>query len=167
VKLVLPILMLLSLPAYAYDINGVPLGGKEIDVKKTFPSVHCKELEWRTDAADRRCDDARIPLGGGSGPEAKITFYLKAGIIRAFDLRFDIIDLEKVKAVLRQRWGAPMAEATETIGARNKDDKDRHVFKMRWEKGEDRAILTAQLEKKKANVEVARGRFFDEVYRIK
>lgn len=151
----------------AYEVNGVPLGGKEIDVKKTFPSVHCKELEWRTDAADRRCDDARVPFGGPGGAEAKVTFYLKAGVIRGFDLRFDIKDLEKVKATLRKRWGAPLAEVTETIGARSKDQKDRQVFKMRWEKGEDRAILTAQLEKKRANLEVARGNFFNEIYKVK
>lgn len=154
----------LALPAFAYDVNGVAIGGREIDVKKAFPSVHCKELEWRTDAADRRCDDALIQL---SGVEARVTFYLKAGIIRAFDLRFDIKDLDKVKSVLKSRWGAPLGEATETIGARKKGEKDRHVFKMRWEKGEDHAILTAQLEKKRAGVEAARGRFFDDVYRVK
>lgn len=158
------ILLAFALPAAAYDVNGVALGGKEIDVKKAFPSVHCKELEWRTDAADRRCDDARIPLGG---VQAKVTFYLKAGVIRAFDLRFDIKDLEKVRAHLKARWGAPLAEVTETIGARSKDQKDRQVFKMRWEKGADRALLVAQLEKRRAGVEVARGNFFTEVYRVK
>jgi hypothetical protein len=163
-RLLLLIFLLVSFPALAYDVNGVAIGGKEIDVKKAFPSVHCKELEWRTDAADRRCDDALIQLGG---VEAKVTFYLKAGIIRAFDLRFDIKDVDKVKAVLKSRWGAPLAEATETIGARKKGEKDRHVFKVRWEKGEDHAILTAQLEKKRAAVEAARGKFFDEVYRVK
>lgn len=157
-------LVFLALPALAYDVNGVAIGGREIDVKKAFPSVHCKELEWRTEAADRRCDDALIPLGG---VEARVTFYLKAGVIRAFDLRFDIQDLEKVKALLKSRWGAPLAEVTETIGARKKGEKDRMVFKMRWEKGEDHAILTAQLEKKRAGVEAARGKFFDEVYKVK
>ncbi|HEX2651596.1 MAG TPA: hypothetical protein VHN19_16835, partial [Burkholderiales bacterium] len=58
--LILIALAFLALPALAYDVNGVAIGGKEIDVKKAFPSVHCKELEWRTDAADRRCDDALI-----------------------------------------------------------------------------------------------------------
>ena len=162
--LILIALSLLALPALAYDVNGVAIGGKEIDVKKAFPSVHCKELEWRTDAADRRCDDALIQVGG---VEAKVTFYLKANVIRAFDLRFDIKDLNKLKAVLKSRWGAPLAEVTETIGARKKGEKDRHVFKMRWEKGEEHAILTAQLEKKRAGVEAAHGKFFDEVYRVK
>ena len=161
------ILLLAPFSSYAFDVNGVAVGGKELDVKKAFPSVHCKELEWRTDAADRRCDDAKIALGGPGGPEAKVTFYLKAGVIRAYDLRFDIKELAKVKEALTKRWGKPLAEVTETIGAREKDKKDRQVFKMRWEKGEDKAILSAQLEKKRANVEVARGNFFNDVYKIK
>ena len=158
------VLCSLALPALAYDVNGVAIGGKEIDVKKAFPSVHCKELEWRTDAADRRCDDAMISLGG---VEARVTFYLKAGAIRAFDLRFDTKDLGKVKPLLTSRWGAPLAEVTETLGARKKGEKDRQVFKMRWEKGDQRAVLTAPLDKKKVSVEAARGNFFDEVYRVK
>ena len=133
-------LFLLALPASAYDANGVVLGGKEVEVKKAFPSAHCKALEWKSDAADRRCDDSKISLGG---VEAKITFYLKAGAIQAFDLRFDVKDLERVRALLKVRWGAPLAEATETIARRDKED--RKVFKMRWEKGSDRALLTAQL----------------------
>jgi hypothetical protein len=161
------VLAFLASCALAYDVNGVKLGGREIEVKSAFPSVHCKQLEWRTEAADRRCDDARIALGGAGGPLARVTFYLKAGVIRAIDLRFDTRDLEKVKAILKTRWGAPLAEATETIGARSKDRKDRKVHKMRWERGEDRAILSAQLEKKRASIEVARGNFFDEVYRVK
>ncbi|MEW6687584.1 MAG: hypothetical protein AB1452_00705 [Pseudomonadota bacterium] len=155
--------LLLPLTALAYDVNGVGLGGKEADVRKAFPSAHCRPLEWRTDAAERRCDDARIPLGG---VEAKVTFYLKADVIRAYDLRFAMKDLEKVKIFLRARWGAPLAEATEVIARRNSKD-ERKVFKMRWEKGVDHALLSAQLEKKRANVEVGRGNFFEEVYRVK
>ena len=128
------VLAFLALPAFAYDVNGVAIGSREIDAKKAFPSVHCKELEWRTDAADRRCDDALVSLGG---IEARVTFYLKAGVIRAFDLRFDMKDLEKGKAVLKSRWGAPLTEVTETIGARKKGDRseERRVGKecrSRW-----------------------------------
>ena len=38
---------------------------------------------------------------------------------------------------------------------------------MRWERGADQALLTAQLERKRVNVEVSRGNFSDEVYRVK
>ena len=155
-------LLFLSLPAIAYDINGVKLGGREVEVKKAFPSVHCKALEWKSDAADRRCDDARISLGG---VQARITVFLKADSIQAYDLRFDVKELERVKAHLKARWGAPLAEATEVIARRDKED--RKVFKMRWEKGADRALLVAQLEKKNATLEVSRGNFPQEIYRVR
>ena len=131
-------------------------------MQKAFPSARCKPLEWKSDAADRRCDDARISLGG---VEARITVFLKGGAIQAIDLRFDVKDLERVKDALRARWGAPQAEATEIFAA--KDRKDRSVYKMRWEKGADRAVLTAQLDKKRATLEISRGNFPDEIYRVR
>lgn len=161
-RLVFVTLLFLSLPAIAYDINGVRLGGREVEVKKAFPSVHCKALEWKSNAADRRCDDARISLGG---VQARITVFLKVDAIQAYDLRFDVKELERVKAHLKARWGAPLAEATEVIARRDKEE--RKVFKMRWEKGADRALLVAQLEKKNATLEVSRGRFPEEIYRVR
>jgi hypothetical protein len=154
----------LPLAAAAYDVNGVGLGGKEIDVKKAFPTAHCKPLEWKSSAADRRCDDAQISL---DGVQTRYTAYLKDDVIQAFDLRFDLQDLEKAKKSLQARWGAPLAEATETFA--KKDKPDRKVFKMRWEKdkGNQRAILSAQLDKKRVSVEVSRGNFPDEIYRIR
>jgi hypothetical protein len=154
--------LLFPLRAAAYDINGVGLGGKELDVKKAFPTAHCKPLEWKSNAADRRCDDAKISM---DGIETRLTVYLKADVIQAFDLRFDIKDLERGKKSLQGRWGAPLAEATETFAV--KDKPDRKVFKMRWEKGADRALLSAQLDKKRVAVEVSRGSFPEEIYRVR
>ena len=153
---------LLAWPAIAYELNGIALGGKEVDAKKAMPSTRCKALEWKSEAADRRCDDARVAVGG---VETRITVFLKAGVIQAYDLRFDIKDLERLKAHLKGRWGEPLAEATEVIARR--DAKDRQVFKMRWEKGAERALLTAQLQKKRASLEVSRGSFPEEVYRVR
>ena len=152
----------LSPHAFAYDVNGIKLGGREIDVKKAMPSAHCKALEWKSDAADRRCDDARVSVGG---VQTRITVFLKANAVQAYDLRFDTKELDRVKAHLRSRWGAPLAEVTEVIA--RKDQEDRKVFKMRWEKGAERAILTAQLEKKRASLEVSRGSFPEEIYRVR
>lgn len=157
-----PFFLALPFSAFAYDINGVALGGSEAQVQKAFPSARCKPLEWRSDAADRRCDDARISLGGA---EARITVFLKGGAIQAMDLRFNGKDLERVKDTLRARWGAPQAEATEIFAV--KGGKDRRVYKMRWEKGADRAVLTAQLDKKRATLEISRGKFPDEIYRVR
>ena len=155
-------LCLLALPAQAYDLGGIALGGKEVDVKKAIPSTNCKALEWKSDAADRRCDDARVPVGG---VETRTTVFLKAGAIQAYDVRFDIKELDRMKAHLKARWGEPLAETTDVIARRDK--QDRKVFKMRWEKGADRAILTAQLEKKRVSLEVSRGNFPEEIYRVK
>ena len=155
---------LLALPAIAgaYEVNGVKLGGRELDVKKAFPAAHCKPLEWKSNAADRRCDDAQISLGGVL---ARFTAYLKDDAIQAFDLRFDLKDLDRAKATLQAAWGAPLAETTESFA--KKDKPDRKVFKMRWEKGADRAILSAQQDKKRVTVEVSRGNFPEEIYRIR
>jgi hypothetical protein len=161
-KILLAFLLCLSLPALGYGVNGVNLGGKEVDVKKAFPSAHCKPLEWKSDGADRRCDDAQISLGG---VQARITVFLKADVIRAYDLSFDIKELDRATAHLKSTWGAPLAETTEVIS--KKDKPDRKVFKVRWEKAADRAILVAQLEKKRASVEVSRGAFPEEIYRVK
>ena len=57
-RLLFVALLSLSTAAAAYDVNGVRLGGREVDVKKAFPTAHCKPLEWKSNAADRRCDDA-------------------------------------------------------------------------------------------------------------
>jgi hypothetical protein len=155
-------LLLAPMGAAAYEVNGVRLGGREIDVKKSFPSAYCKALEWKSDAADRRCDDAKVAV---DGIQTRITVYMKADVIQAFDLRCDIKDLERMKKALQGRWGAPLAENTEIVA--KKDKPDRKVFKMRWEKGADLAILTAQLDKKGVAVEVSRGNFPQEIYRIR
>jgi len=148
--------------ALAFDANGVALGGREADVKKTFPSAHCKPLEWRTAAADRRCDDGRASIGG---VQAKVTFYLKADVIQAFDIRFSANDAERVRAHLKSSWGAPLSETTETIS--RKGDAGKKIFKARWEKGTDQAVLTAAEDRRRGGVEVSRGNFPDEVYRVK
>jgi len=38
---------------------------------------------------------------------------------------------------------------------------------MRWEKGAERAVLTSQLDKKRATLEISRGNFPEEIYRVR
>ena len=161
-KLFFLLIFLPALPALAYDIKGMRIGGKEIDVKKVMPSAHCKPLEWKSEAADRRCDDAKLSLGGA---EARITVFLKADSIQAFSLSFDVKELDRVKAYLRGQWGAPLAEVTETIA--RKDKPDRKVFRMRWEQDAEYAVIVGQLEKKRATLDISRGGFAEEIYRIR
>jgi hypothetical protein len=148
--------------ALAFDANGVALGQKEADVKRAFPAAYCKPLEWKSDAADRRCDDGRASIGG---VQAKVTFYLKADVIQAFDLRFSSNDTERIKAHLKSAWGKPLSETTETVS--RKGGPGKKLSKARWEKGADRAVLTAAEDRRRAGVEVSRGTFPEEIYRVR
>ena len=146
----------------AYDVNGVGLGGTEAQVKKAFPSALCKALEWTSRAADRRCDDSKISFGG---TEARITFYLKKDVVQAIDVRFDTKDLDRVSAFVKSRYGKPLAESKQAI---ERDGKPgREVYKARWEKGADSAVLVSQLEKKRSTLTVAHGAFEEEIYRVR
>jgi len=153
--------------ACAYDLNGVAIGGDEAAVKKAFPSAYCKPLEWVSTASDRRCDDAKISV---AGVPARVTVYLKAGAIEALSVRFDTRDRERVVAHLKARWGAPSGEKNETVARKGKDGKDkedRKVYKLNWEKGAERALLTAQSDRKRMALDIWRGNFIDEIYKVR
>jgi len=155
-------LLLAALPASAaYDANGVVLGATERDIARQFPSSHCKPLQWNSSAADRRCDDAKVSFGGAS---ARVTFYLKDDRVQAFDVRFETKEVERVSAFLKSRYGAPAEETRAKFDARG---RAREIVKLRWEKGDERAVLTAQMEKRRAALTVSRGDFEDEIYRIR
>ncbi|TAK46252.1 MAG: hypothetical protein EPO27_08355, partial [Betaproteobacteria bacterium] len=64
IRLLCMILLIAPGAARAFDVNGVALGAREADVKQAFLSAYCKPLDWKSRAADRRCDDARIAFGG-------------------------------------------------------------------------------------------------------
>ena len=166
-RLALLVLSIAAPAAFAYDLNGMPIGGDEQAVKKAFPSAYCKPLEWSSTVADRRCDDAKIAL---AGVPARITVYLKSGAIQAFSVRFDNKDRDRVIAHLKSRWGPASGEATETIARKGKDGKgkdDRKVYKVNWEKGNERALLAVQSDRKRGSLEVWRGNFVDEIYRVR
>jgi len=153
----------IALPAgAAFDVREVTLGAKEQDVKRKLPSANCKPLQWESKAADRRCDDSRVSFGG---VEVQVTFYLKNGAVEAFDVRFDTKELERFVAFLKTRYGAPESENRETF--ERKGDKPRQVYKALWQNGRERAVLTAQLEKRRASMLVSRGDFEEEIYRVR
>jgi len=157
---------LLAAPAgAAYDIRAVRLGSAESDVKRALPSAHCKALEWKSKAADRRCDDSRVVFGG---VEVRVTLYLKNDAVEAFDVRFDTKELERFTTFLKTHYGKPASETRDTYhsGKAGKDSKDRQVYKVLWEKDGERAALTAQLEKRVASMLVYRGTFDEEIYRV-
>ena len=88
----------------AYDVNEVPLGASEQEVRQRFPHANCRPIEWKTEAADRRCDDSRVHVGG---IDAGVTFYLRKDSVEGFDVRFHTGDWQRVAAHLRTRFGAP------------------------------------------------------------
>ena len=155
------ILALAAGPAWGFDANGVALGAAEAEVRKAFPTARCKPMEWKTDAADRRCDDAPVRFGGA---DARITFFLRKDSVQAFDVRFEEKDLRGVVEYLRQRYGRPDAEGHETFQRRG---DARSIYKVRWEKGQDRAILSSMAGRRRVDLNVWRGNFNTEVYRIK
>jgi hypothetical protein len=152
----------ISPSALAYDANGVALGASESEVTDVFPGVHCQPLEWKSSAADRRCDDARIEF---AGVRARITFYLKDGSVQAFSVRFNPDDRERVVRYLKSRYGEPKSERTDTFGREGKPD--RQVYKVRWEAGRDKALLSVQLSRRHAQLEVSRGNFEQEIYKVR
>jgi hypothetical protein len=83
----------------------------------------------------------------------------------ALDVRFDTKDLERFVAFLKTRYGAPRSEQKDAY-PRGKSEK-RQVYKALWENGKDRAVLTAQLEKRRASMLVSRGDFDEEIYRVR
>jgi hypothetical protein len=161
-KAILILCLLFPLPASAgYDMKGVELGATESDVKRTLPSAHCKALEWKSKAADRRCDDSRVLFGG---VEVRVTLYLRKDAVEAFDVRFDTKELERFVGFLKTRYGAPASENRDTHQSKGKTP--RQVYKARWEKDGQSAVLTAQLEKRSGTMLVSRGNFDEEIYRV-
>lgn len=160
----LALLLVAAAPAWAagYDANGVALGDREAKIKEQFPSANCQPLQWKSRAADRRCDDGKIAFGGA---EARITFYLRRDAVEGFDVRFDRKDLERVTEYLKGRYGAPLAEGNEKIFRKGKELRE--LYKARWEKGAERAVLVAQLDKKRSQLTVSRGDFGEEIYRVR
>ena len=144
----------------AYDANEVALGASEKVVLQRFPAAHCKPLEWKSKAAERRCDDAKALIGGVA---SRITFYLKGDRVEAFDVRFGTRDAERLAAFLKQRYGAPAEERRAKLEGQRRGE----LYKVEWKNGEERAVLTSLSEKSRASLTVWRGDFEEEIYRVR
>ena len=145
----------------AYDAGGIALGSSEEQVAAKFPGAYCKALEWTSRAADRRCDDAKATFAGAP---ARITFYLKDDAVQAFDVRLDTRDVERVAKFLKSSYGRPSQETRDKTDARG---RARETYRLRWDAGGERAVLTAQMEKRRASVTVSRGDFEEQIYRVR
>jgi hypothetical protein len=94
---------------------------------------------------------------------ARITFYLRHNQVQAFDVRFESRDTERLVSFLKKRYGAPSAESRE----KNENRRSGELYKVLWDKGEERAVLTSLSEKRRASLTVSRGDFENEIYRVR
>jgi hypothetical protein len=147
-----PFIFLLAFPALAaYDLGDVRLGSSEKELKSHFPQANCRSLEWPSRAADRRCDDSRVKVGG---MDASVTFYLRNDSVEGFDLRFDAANAVPMRKVLSDRYGAPAVV-------------DKGDVKAEWKSNGERARMTVEQGRRRASLLVWRGAFEDELYKIR
>jgi hypothetical protein len=137
--------------AAAYDVNDVPLGASEAQIKQHFPAANCRALEWPSRAADWRCDDSRIRF---AGVDASVTFYLKRDAVEGFDVRFDRRAFDAVKQFLLTRYGKSASEREKPTT-------------VEWQTNGERARLNAEATRRRASLLVWRGAFEDEIYKIR
>jgi hypothetical protein len=156
----LSLLLLAAAPAGAFDANGVALGATEAQLLKAFPQAHCKVMDWKTEAADRRCDEAPARFAGA---DARITFYLRKDALQAFDVRFNDKDLRGVLEHLKEQYGKPESEGPVTYQRRG---DARTIYRASWERGGERAVLSSMTGRHRVDLSVWRGNFDTEIYRI-
>jgi hypothetical protein len=78
-------------------------------------------------------------------------------------VRFESKDAERLASFLKKRYGAPSGETRAKLG----EPRAGELYKVQWEKGAERAVLTSQSEKRRAFLTVSRGDFEDEIYRVR
>jgi len=159
--LVIASLLLAPLRVLAFDVGGVALGASEAEIRSSFPSAYCKPLEWKSRAAERRCDDAQISFAGSP---ARVTFFLREDAVQGFNVRFAAKERPRVAAALKSRWGPPAAETRDVIPRKGSSEDE--VYKMTWDKAGARATLIWRPEHKRCWLMVSRGDFAEEIYRV-
>ena len=84
--------------------------------------------------------------------------------MRAFNVRFSPNDRERVVRYLKSRYGEPKSEHTDRF--RREGRPDRKVYNVLWESGRDKALLSVQPSRRRAQLEVWRGKFEQQIYKI-
>ena len=139
--------------AAGFDANGVALGASEETVQQRFPNAHCQPLQWKSRAADRRCDDSRVKI---AGLDARITVYLKDDAVEALDVRFDPRYAARFARLATERFGAPPVE--------KRTEKART---LRWRANGERGLLSTRSGQHRASLLVWRGAFYEEIYKVR
>jgi hypothetical protein len=66
-------------------------------------------------------------------------------------------------AYLKNRYGAPASEKREKLEKRRESD----LYRLHWQKDGERAVLTAQTDKRRGFFTVSRGDFEEQIYRLR
>ena len=133
--------------------DGLALGASEGAVRQRLPNAHCQPLQWQSRAADRRCDDSRARV---HGVDVRVTVYLKADAVQAFDLRFESRYAARFAKLAAERFGsAPVEHKTEKAQVRQ------------WRAGGEQATLSTEPGERRASLLVWRGAFYDEIYKVR
>ena len=78
-------------------------------------------------------------------------------------MRFDTKELDPVRRLPQEAIRRAGERAARHASA---DKKPREVYKVLWEGKGERAVLVAQLDKRRASMLVYRGDFEEEIYRV-
>ena len=133
------LLLLGALPARGaeggFDLKGVPLGATEADLVARFPGIQCRERTAAT--AERICS---VPKESYGSAEAGLLFAVIGGKVSNMSARFNSKDFAEVVAAMRERFGPPTSEETETVTNRAGAQFENKTFT--WKRGGE--IATAR-----------------------
>jgi hypothetical protein len=136
---IVALLLLCALPARgaegSFDLKGVPLGATEADLVARFPGIQCRESAAAT--AERICSVLKDSYGGA---EASLLFALIGGKVSNMSARFSSKDFAEVAAAMRERFGPPTSEVTDTVTNRAGAQFENETFT--WKRGGE--IATAR-----------------------
>ncbi len=96
-----------------FDLKGVALGASEAEVTGRFPTVTCRDRNAAT--VERMCVVLKDTYGGA---EASLFFALIDGKVSNMSARFNPRDFANVAAAMKERFGSPFSEETETLSNR-------------------------------------------------
>jgi len=111
-----------------FDLKGITLGASEADVTERFPSVKCRDRVPAT--VERMCAVAKETYGEVG---ANLFFALNGGKVQTMSARFSSRDFASVIETMKERFGPPSSEETETVSNRMGAQFRNEIFT--WKRG--------------------------------
>ncbi len=149
----------------AIDTKGIEVSAEQkvdfLTLRATYALTDATVDASRAAAALDGRRPAQIAKHGGSVSLRSNT----TDAVQGFDVRFDNAHLDPVTDYLKRRWGKPFSEGRETISRKNQDPRE--SYKVLWEHGKDRVLLSSLSTGKRVSLSGSRGNFEEEIYRVK